>query len=168
MLLLMAGVDTVVTGMTNGMSVLLDHPADLARIRTGELDPDAAFAEALRLFTPVPFVRRRVDAPVTVDGVHLEAGRELLLCLAAGNRDPAVFADPAGWRPGRGPGGTLSFGHGVYHCVGAALGRLEGAAALSALAGLGPVNRSDEPARWNDNIGFHSPSALVVALSNQA
>ena len=162
LLLLMAGVDTVVTGMTNAMAVLLDRPAELARIAAGVLDPGAAFSEALRLFTPVPFARRRVDAAVTVDGVRLEPGQEVLLCLAAGNRDPAVFDAPDGWRPERGPGGTLSFGHGVYHCVGAALGRLEGAAVLAALAGLGPVASIDEPVGWNDNIGFHSPAVLPV------
>jgi cytochrome P450 len=162
MLLLMAGVDTVITGMANAMSVLLDRPAELDRIRRGELDPTAAFTEAIRLFTPVPFARRRVDDGVTIDGVTFGTGQEVLFCLAAGNRDPLVFDDPAQWRPSRGRGGTLSFGHGVYHCIGASLGLLEGAAVLTALAELGPVHRADAAPVWNDNVGFHSPAALLV------
>lgn len=163
MLLLMAGVDTVITGMANAMSVLLDRPEELDRIRRGELDPTAAFTEALRLFTPVPFARRRVDAGVTIDGVTFSTGQEVLFCLAAGNRDPQVFDEPAQWRPSRGRGGTLSFGHGVYHCIGASLGLLEGAAVLTALAGLGPVRRTGAAPVWNDNVGFHSPAALPIA-----
>lgn len=163
MLLLMAGVDTVITGMANAMSVLLDRPDELDRIRRGELDPTAAFTEAIRLFTPVPFARRRVDSGVTFDGLTFTAGQEVLFCLAAGNRDPQVFDEPARWRPSRGRGGTLSFGHGVYHCIGASLGLLEGAAVLTALAGLGPVHRLDPAPVWNDNVGFHSPAALPVA-----
>ena len=162
MLLLMAGVDTVITGMANAMSVLLDRPAELDRIRRGELDPTAAFTEAIRLFTPVPFARRRVDEGVTIDGVEFGTGQEVLFCLAAGNRDPQVFDDPAQWRPTRGRGGTLSFGHGVYHCIGASLGLLEGAAVLTALAELGRVRRVEAPPVWNDNVGFHSPAALRV------
>jgi cytochrome P450 len=163
MLLLMAGVDTVITGMANAMSELLDRPDELTRIRRGELDPTAAFTEAIRLFTPVPFARRRVDEGVTIDGVTFSTGQEVLFCLAAGNRDPQVFHEPAQWRPDRGRGGTLSFGHGVYHCIGASLGLLEGAAVLTALAGLGPVHRVDVPPVWNDNVGFHSPAELRIA-----
>jgi cytochrome P450 len=163
MLLLMAGVDTVITAMANAMSVLLDRPGELDRIRAGELDPTAAFTEAIRLFTPVPFARRRVDEGVTIDEVTFGTGQEVLFCLAAGNRDPLVFDDPAEWRPSRGRGGTLSFGHGVYHCIGASLGLLEGAAVLAALAELGPVRRLDAPLVWNDNVGFHSLAALRIA-----
>jgi cytochrome P450 len=162
MLLLMAGVDTVITGMSNAMAVLLDRPEELDRIRRGELDPTAAFTEAIRLFTPVPFARRRVDEGVTIDGVTFGTGQEVLFCLAAGNRDPLVFDEPAQWRPDRGRGGTLSFGHGVYHCIGASLGLLEGAAVLTALAELGPVHRVEAPPVWNDNVGFHSPAALPI------
>lgn len=163
MLLLMAGVDTVITGMANAMSELVDRPEELDRIRRGELDPTAAFTEAIRLFTPVPFARRRVDEGVTFDGLTFATGQEVLFCLAAGNRDPQVFDEPAQWRPGRGRGGTLSFGHGVYHCIGASLGLLEGAAVLTALADLGPVHRTDDAPVWNDNVGFHSPAALGIA-----
>ncbi|GAB2470276.1 cytochrome P450 [Jatrophihabitans fulvus] len=162
-LLLMAGVDTVITGIANAMTVMLGRPDELQRVATGAVDPAAAFAEAIRLFTPVPFARRTVVEPVTVEGLSLRTGQGVLLCLAAGNRDPRAFVDPTQWNPDRGRGGTLSFGHGVYHCIGVALGTLEGAAVVAELARrFGGRDFSYAVGGWNGNLGFHSPATVTL------
>lgn len=164
LLLFMAGVDTVITGLTNAVSLTLDQPGGFDAIADGSLSAAAAFDESLRLFTPVPFALRRAESDWPVgDGQVVRAGDGVFLCYGAANRDPLHFTEPARWLPGR-TGGSMSFGHGLYHCIGAALGGVEGEAVLSALAEARVHHASARPTKWNDNIGFHSPAELYIAV----
>ncbi|SCE95317.1 Cytochrome P450 [Micromonospora mirobrigensis] len=88
---------------------LLDAPAGH--------DSTDLLAEVLRLDPPVRGTRRVAVAPTNLGGREIGAGAAVLLRFDAANRDPAVFADPDRFAPGR-PDGALTFGAGPRGCPG--------------------------------------------------
>jgi cytochrome P450 len=137
---------------------------------TGRLDTvdEQVVEEALRLASgltgdPMP---RWAREEVELGGVTIAAGDRVLVSLAAANRDPAAFADPDAFRPGRPP--HLAFGRGPHHCLGAAVARLELQAALTALTaltrGLPGLRLAVPPEEipWTHGHVDSGPSALPV------
>ena len=134
-LLLIAGHETTVNLIANGMLTLLRHPDVLDRLRA---DPDLVYGlveELLRFEPPVHFLpwRRALD-DITVDGTTIPRGAQVTLVLAAGSRDPAHVEDPDRFDPDRRHLEHLGFGGGIHYCFGAPLARLEAQYALLALA----------------------------------
>ncbi|WP_424216202.1 cytochrome P450 (plasmid) [Streptomyces sp. BI20] len=134
-LLLIAGHETTVNLIGNGMLTLLRHPRVLAELRA---DPDLAprvVEETLRYEPPVQFVPTRTAlVDIEVHGVTIPRGEPIWLLLAAGNRDPLRFTDPDTFDPGRPDLQHLGFGSGIHACYGAPLARLEARVALTELA----------------------------------
>jgi cytochrome P450 len=133
-LLFIAGTDTTVSLIGNGALALLTHPDQLAGMRAHPDRWPAAIEELLRFDSPaqVPIPVATTE-PVEIAGTTVPAGRHVLVSLLAVNRDPARFADPDELDLTRTPNNHLAFGHGIHHCVGAPLARLEGRIALRAL-----------------------------------
>ncbi|MGZ9935568.1 cytochrome P450 family protein [Streptomyces sp. NC-S4] len=147
-LLLVAGHETTVNLIGNGVRALLAHPGQLAALRA---DPDGlidgAVEEMLRYDGPVQHATYRfAAADLELGGVTIAAGSSVLVALAAADRDPARFAQPG---PGvfdirrTGPG-HLAFGHGIHFCLGAPLARMEGRIAVRALLERFP-DLADDP-----------------------
>jgi Cytochrome P450 len=88
----------------------------------------------LRYDPPVQMNGRHTTADVRVASQVVPAGDRIVMLLAAGNRDPRRFADPDRFWPERPDNAHLAFGGGVHYCLGAALARMEGQAALTAIA----------------------------------
>jgi cytochrome P450 len=132
-LLLVAGHETTVNLLGNGMLTLLRHPAILERLRN-ELDLiPATVEELLRYEPPVQFLPSRTTLDeIPLAGTTIPKGVLLTLALAAGNRDPARFADP-GFDPERHDNEHLGFGSGIHSCFGAPLARIEAQIALTEL-----------------------------------
>jgi cytochrome P450 len=132
--LIVAGHDTTTTFIGNAVVALLGDPGQLEMLRG---DPDripAAVEELLRYDAPVPHSTFRYAVePVTLAGHSIPAGAQVIVCLAAANRDPGRFAEPDRLDLQRGRGGHVAFGHGIHHCLGAGLARLEGRLALESL-----------------------------------
>ena len=133
-LLLLAGHETTSNMLGLGTLALLRHPDQLAAVRE---DPDAvgpAVEELLRwlsiLHTAIP---RITASEVEVAGVTIPAGQLVFASLPSGNRDPDFIADPDTLDVRRGAPGHLAFGHGVHHCLGAPLARMEMRIAFPAL-----------------------------------
>ena len=134
MLLLIAGHETTVNLIGNGVLALLTHPDQRALLRERpELLP-AAVEEFLRWDSPVHSTPLRFAAEdVEYSGVTIPARSVVTLSLAAANRDPERFADAEELRIDRDAGGHVAFGHGLHHCLGAQLARIEGQEAIGML-----------------------------------
>ena len=132
-LLLIAGNETAVNLIGNGMLALLRHPEQLQRLRNDPSLIPAAVEELLRFDSPIQADFRRVLADCEVNGLALRKRDNVVLFLGAANRDPDVFEDPDRLDVGRSQGSHLSFGRGIHYCLGAPLARLEGRIVLEML-----------------------------------
>jgi cytochrome P450 len=133
-LLLVAGHETTVNLIGNGVLELLRHPDQLARLRAEPQLIDPAIEEILRFNGPVGHSRMQFAlADVDFDGVIVPRGDLVVPMLLAANRDPAVFNEPDTFDIARSPNRHLGFGHGIHFCLGAPLARLEGRIAIDAL-----------------------------------
>jgi cytochrome P450 len=125
-LLLLAGHETTSNMLGLGTLALLRHPDQLIAVRD---DPDAvgpAVEELLRWLSIVQTsIPRITTADVEIAGVPIPAGQLVFASLPAGNRDPEFTQEPDVLDIRRGAPGHLAFGHGVHHCLGAPLARME-------------------------------------------
>ncbi|MEU4733352.1 cytochrome P450 [Streptomyces sp. NPDC023588] len=154
-LLLVAGHETTVNLIGNGVRALLAHPDQLAALRA---DPDGlidgAVEEMLRYDGPVQHATYRfARTDLEIGGVRIPAGSSVLVALAAADRDPARFAEP---RPEvfdirRAGPSHVAFGHGIHFCLGAPLARMEGRIAIRGLLERFPDLAEDpdaDPGVW--------------------
>ncbi|MCR6490126.1 cytochrome P450 [Amycolatopsis sp. OK19-0408] len=133
-LLLVAGHETTVNLIANGVLALLREPAQLARLRAEpELLPNAV-EELLRFDGPIHLATLRFTAaPVEVGDVTIPEGEFVLVSLLGANRDAERYPEPDRLDITRVVGGHLAFGHGIHYCVGAPLARLEAEIALGGI-----------------------------------
>jgi unspecific monooxygenase len=159
-LLLNAGHEATVHGMGNGVKALLEHG------RQDALGPGAVEAtveEILRWDPPLHLFTRHCYEPCEIAGQRFARGDEVGLLLAAANRDPAAFADPARFDPSRAVRPNASFGAGLHFCVGAPLARLELQVALPVLFSRLPRLRLAAPPAYANLYHFHGLERLMVA-----
>ena len=133
-LLVMAGFDTTVNLIASGILALLVHPEEKTRLRQDPSLLPAAVEELLRFTNPVNHANDRFTTEdVAVGGVVIPAGEWVLPAISSANRDPAQYPDPDRLDLGRDTSGHVAFGHGIHHCLGAPLARMEAEVALGAL-----------------------------------
>jgi cytochrome P450 len=132
-LLLIAGHETTVNLIGNGVLALLQDPGALDRLRREPELAGTAVEELLRHGSPVQWTGRVALADVELGGRRIAANQSVVGILAAANRDPAVFADPDRLDLGRHPNPHLSFGRGIHFCLGGPLARMEAQILLPAL-----------------------------------
>ena len=132
--LIIAGHDTTASLIGNSVVALLRHPDQLAMLRG---DPDKiapALEEFLRYDAPVPHSTfRYASEPIELGGVVIPSGAQVIISLAAANRDHDQSASPEALDVERPDVHHLAFGHGIHFCLGAALARMEGEIALRSL-----------------------------------
>jgi cytochrome P450 len=165
-LLLIAGHETTVNLITNGMLTLLRHPAVLERLRR---EPDLIIRtveELLRYEPPVHIIPwRAAYSDITIADSTIPKGSPIMLVLASGNRDPQRFNDPARFDPDREDNQHLGFGSGIHYCFGAPLARLETQIALTELARrLGDARLVTDPPVYRQSPILRGPRHLVVEL----
>ncbi|MEU3069371.1 cytochrome P450 [Streptomyces sp. NPDC006906] len=133
-LLLVAGHETTVNLIANGVRALLDHPGQLALLRADPGLIDGAVEEMLRYDGPVETTTFRfAREPVTIGDTVIPRDAAVLVALASADRDPARFPAPDTFDIRREPQGHLAFGHGAHYCLGAPLARMEARIAIGAL-----------------------------------
>ncbi|MBO1418441.1 cytochrome P450 [Streptomyces sp. FH025] len=166
-LLLVAGHETTVNLIANGVLTLLRHPDVLEQLRgTPELMPRAV-EELLRYDPPVQLLPQRTAlTDIEVADVTIPKGTPVILVLAAGNRDPRRFKEPDRFDPTRPDNQHLGFGSGVHSCFGAPLARVEGQIALTALVHrLHDPRLLQDPPEYRRNPVLRGPRHLPLAVS---
>jgi cytochrome P450 len=133
LLLLVAGHETTVNLMGNGLLALLRNPDQLDRLRNEPGIERQAVEELLRYDSPVQMTGRIAKTDLEIGGKPISKGQALSTIVASANRDPEVFDDPDTLNLTREPCNHLSFSAGIHFCLGAQLARLEGQIALSTL-----------------------------------
>lgn len=134
-LLLVAGHETTVNLIGNGVLALLRAPDQLDLLRQSPERIAPAVDELLRFDGPVQITQRVVVEDMEIAGQKVRAGDEIMLVLGAANRDPAAFANPHKLDVTRDARKHVAFGGGIHHCLGAALARMEAQIALTGLLG---------------------------------
>jgi cytochrome P450 len=148
--LLVAGHESTVNLLGNGLYLLLRHPEQLALLkRQPDLWP-SAIEEMLRYESPVQLSTLRVTtAPVEYSCGKLDAGSPVTAVLGAANRDPEKFPEPDKFDVSRSPNRHVAFSMGPHHCTGASLARLEAQVAFSRLFERLPDLRLDSAPQQN-------------------
>lgn len=166
-LLYLAGHETTVNLIGNGVHALLQHRDQLERlVADPSLDANAT-EELLRYDSPVQFSRRIALEPIEVGGQAIAPGELVMTGLGAANRDEAKFG-PTADRLDLGRVDArehVSFGSGVHHCLGAALARLEGQEAIGRLVRRFPAIEAVEAPTHNGRIVLRGLDRLPVSLS---
>jgi cytochrome P450 len=162
-LLMGAGFDTTVNLVSGTLRALLADPDAYRRLRA---EPDlipGAIEEGLRYEAPVQFVLRSITRPTRLGSLELTPGTAVLGLLAAANRDPAQYPDPDRFDITRAPSDHVGFSAGIHFCLGAALGRVEGAIAVREF-----VRRVQDPEAlpgapvFRDNVNLRGRDTLPV------
>ena len=102
---------------------------------------------------------RITTEPLPVAGATIPEGQQVLVCLAAANRDPDAFDRPDELDITRPPRAHLAFGHGIHSCLGAPLARLEAAIALGTLLRRAPRLQLAAP---RDTLTWTHGDGLVI------
>lgn len=102
---------------------LLTHPAQRARVLSGDVSWQTVFEEYARWIAPIGMSPREVAREDVVEGVRFDPGDRVFLMFGIGNRDPDVFAAPDQFDVGRDTRPSLAFGAGPHFCAGAAASR---------------------------------------------
>ncbi|MFE2444034.1 cytochrome P450 [Streptomyces sp. NPDC021218] len=165
-LLLVAGHETTVNLITNGMLTLLRNPDVLARLRKAPHLVVPLVEELLRFDPPVQMLPQRTPlSEIDIAGVTIPEGASVWLLLASGNRDPQRFLDPDRFDPRRRDNQHLGFGSGIHSCFGAPLARLEAQIALTELARrLDEPRLLEDPPTYRRNAVLRGPRHLPIAL----
>jgi cytochrome P450 len=148
------------------MLTLLRHPEWLERLRQDPALAPRVVDELLRFEPPVQFRTRKTLAEIDIAGTAIPAGAPLVLLFAAGNRDPARFANPDRFDPDRADNHHLSFGAGPHYCLGAPLATLEGEAALVAFAKkLVDPRLLEDPPPYRPGASLRGPEHLMLGIA---
>jgi cytochrome P450 len=165
-LLLVAGHETTVNLISGGILALLEHPDQMARLRTEPSLARSGVEEMLRFVSPVQFTGRTLLDEFPIGEVVLAKGEFVVVLIGSANRDAAAFDEPDRFDISRVDNKHLGLGFGVHHCLGAALARLEAQVAVSELARrAGSIELTTDRLVYRDNVILRGLAALPVHLA---
>lgn len=168
-LIIVAGYETTVQLITNGVLTLLQHPQQLAKLRANPDLIGSAVEEMLRFAGPVHSTKPMyATEEILLHDVTIPRGATVWPCLGAANRDPAVFDRPEVFDIERSPNKHLGFGGGIHACLGAPLARIEAKIAIANLLQRSPSLRlAVDPSDLKVQVrpGWHTYKSLPVILS---
>lgn len=130
-LLIIAGYETTVHLITNGVQTFLTHPDQFQQLKENWDLIDSAVEEINRFNGPIQGTKLGYPTEdMTIRGVTVKKGTSIMPLLGAGNFDPDAFENPDLFDIERTPNRHLGFGQGIHYCLGAPLARMETRAAL--------------------------------------
>ncbi|MBV9091901.1 MAG: cytochrome P450 [Mycobacteriaceae bacterium] len=162
-LIAVAGHETTANLLGGAMVRLLSEHIDGSPI-IDVVDPaDASLlTELLRLDSPVQATARTATEDHLIGGVHIAAGQQALVVIAAANRDPTIFDEPDQLQLGRTGPAPVTFGYGAHYCLGAALARLETTIALRGIIARKP--KLVGPVSWRDTAAIRGPLNIPMVF----
>ncbi len=167
-LLLIAGHETTVNLIGNGMLALLEHPDEMNRLRREPGLIKTAVEELLRYTSPVLMsTERYAREDLNLHGVTIPRGGMTLGVIGSANRDESIFKKPDELDIAREPNKHLAFGQGIHFCLGAPLARLEGEIAINTLLQRMPdlhLSVASESLRWRPSMVLRGLESLPVSF----
>jgi len=163
-LLFIAGHETTVNLIGNGLLALLHHPDQRERLTADPSLLAGAVEELLRYDSPVQRTARITNAELEIDGHKIPRGSLVVAAIGAANRDPAQFPDPDRLDITRPENRHIAFGFGIHFCLGAPLARVEGQIALGTLLRRMPHLALAGTPTWRDSSTLRGLSALPVTF----
>jgi cytochrome P450 len=164
-LLLIAGHETTVNLIGNGVLSLLRNPDEFYRLQKEPSLARQAVEETLRYDPPVMFTGRVAMGDISLDGMTINKGAQVIVLIGAANRDETVFNDPHRFDITRTPNPHLAFGMGIHFCLGAPLARVEGEIALATVARRLPsMKLESDQLEYRENIVLRGLAALPVTF----
>jgi 4-methoxybenzoate monooxygenase (O-demethylating) len=130
---LSAGIDTTVCALGNMLLCFAENPGEWQRLRQDPPKARAAFEEVMRFETPFQCYFRTTTRPVEIAGTPIDAEEKIYVSIAAANRDPRRWQEPARFDIARKVAGHVGFGTGIHGCVGQMIARLEMEVLLGAM-----------------------------------
>lgn len=166
-LLLVAGFETTVNAIGNGVLAFMEHREQWERVVADPSLAAGAVDEVLRYDAPVQGTSRVSFDDTTIGGERIAKDQFVQLRLGGANRDPAVFEHPDRFDITRfNASDHLAFSGGIHYCLGAPLARLELEIALAALARRLPqLTCASEPVKYRRSLVIHGPSAVSMCTS---
>lgn len=165
-LLIVAGHETTVNLIANGMLLLFEHPDQRQRLREDPTLLKSAIEEMLRFYGPVEVgLTRWLREDTEFGGVQLKRGQQMMAVLASANHDPERFPDPEVFDISREPNRHVAFGTGIHACLGATLARLEAEVAFDELLARFPnldLAVPHDELTWRDGTFMRALTALPV------
>ena len=162
--LLIAGFETTIGLIGNGMRALIRHPAELARLKAVPELIDSAVRECLRFDGPIAATSRILHEDAEFGGKKIPKDSMVWAMLAAANRDPARFANPDAFDIGRADADHLAFGGGAHFCLGYHLAELEARAAIGSLVRrFDGLRLESDTVEWGRSL-FRVPATLPISF----
>ncbi len=151
--LLIAGFETTIGLIGNGVLNLLRHPEQLRKLRDDPTLIESAVEECLRFEGPIILTPRFLHEDAEFGGVVIPKNTQVWAMLAAANRDPVQFPDPERFDISRQENEHLAFGGGTHFCLGAHLARMEAQVAIGTLVQrLDGLELVSEERRWGESL----------------
>jgi hypothetical protein len=170
--LLIAGFETTIGLIGNGLTTLIRHPDELAKLRAHPELAESAVEECLRYSGPIVASVRVTHKALTFDDYVIPADNEVVAVLASANRDPEVFEDPerfdiTRYTKGKDTAAHLSFGGGAHFCLGAHLARLETQIAIRTLVErFDDLKLENETTEWGRSL-FRVPGSVPITFADK-
>jgi len=167
-LLLIAGHETTVNLIGNGVLALLQHPDQLRKLREDPSLIKPAIEELLRYDGPVETSTERfAREDIRIGETVIPRGEMVLIVIASADHDPERFPNPDALDITRADNKHVAFGKGIHFCIGAPLARMEGQIAINTLLRRMPDLRladSPESLIWRPGMVLRGLRGLPVKL----
>jgi cytochrome P450 len=162
---LSAGIDTTVHAVGNAILCFAENPGEWQKLRQEPAKARAAFEEVMRFETPFQCYFRTTTRETEIAGTPIDAGEKIYVSIAAANRDPGKWEEPARFNISRKVAGHVGFGTGIHACVGQMIARLEIEALMTAmLERVASIELAEKPERLIHNT-LRAVSKLPVRMT---